>query len=41
MMRIMARRTEAATVLVELEIAHQSTIAANPGESPFDDPALG
>ena len=26
---------------VALEIAHQATIAADPGESPFDDPALG
>jgi hypothetical protein len=36
----MARRTKAATVVIAFEVAHQTAIAADPGECPLDDPSL-
>ena len=42
MMRIIASRTKVGdSACVALEIARQAAIAADPGQSSFDDPALG
>ena len=41
MMRIMARRMNAATVCVAFEVASQATVTTDPRERSFDDPLFG
>jgi hypothetical protein len=41
MIRIMAMRMKAMTVVAAFEIASQTAIATDPGERPLNNPSLG